>query len=90
MRQGHVAHPTIALTLEQDYVPSRPSPKKQAATSSAEKPVEKPVEKPAPPAPTQEPDLAERLRRLDAVYEAEFARLGKKHANGIESLTYKR
>ena len=91
---GRLAHPTVSLNLERDYIglPSRRPARR--AQQPAEKPAEQPVSpaarKAAVPAPAEASSLAERLRRLDAAYEAEFARLGKRGAGGVESLSYKR
>lgn len=90
-----IAHPTLTLTLEREYVslPSKPAQKPAPPTEQPAQPAKKPVEareKPAAPAPAPAESLEEKIKRLDAAYDAEFARLGARQINGIETLSYKR
>lgn len=98
VRGSNVAPPTVSFTLNQDYtnLPSGLSGRRTAKSEfsqQADKPTDKSAKPSAParePPAAGEPNLAEKLKRLDETYEAEFARLGKRHPNGIESLSYKR
>ncbi|KAK9804029.1 hypothetical protein WJX73_004226 [Symbiochloris irregularis] len=102
---SRIARPSIALTLEREYVglnfsqgssdaSSKPGTKVTTFTDSRTGQEVAVKEKPAVPAGQLpagvDDDVKDRLKKLDAAYEAEFAKLGKRHPNGVESLSYKK